>query len=1140
MVQDVINEEYPATSSLADQLECVVFIEEKAVTTSNKLGDLERKIQESIEITDAVNDQLDGLDLDLQNVEDNINAIKGVSDDLDTARTEVDQAARLTNDATDYMRELEEISPADLKLDEDSSGSLASRVEDYQSHDWDNIQQNVNDARAHKEALFKKYLELLELFSTANSTCTIHDNDFVDCDIGQLTQLGPLIADAWNKISEAMAQLLKSSGAMEQARDLKNNFVGCDDIQAKRALDSTAAKNQKEQIMEKLKNLDMDKFEEYDWTEDDLAIISTTFDEVQALYVEIYGMLFGKTEEPPYTQEPKDQWGVYGAFGFLKNPGCWYLTPPEVCNFQTDFEDTQNTFQSGMFFDKYEEIVEEALNKANRLMNGKVENGENVDLKMDYIEIMYDDLTQDNSDPDEVQNSLNEIEGTISDIKHLIASTRSLLERVPLQYNAQQFEKSDFVEPHVEVNDFGDSRYHFEVDINVRLRAANNNLLYFGNTDNFVTIDTKDAFATAVYTVDGHDYKIQSEDKLGMGQDSWYTIHFEKMGRRLSITASCYLSVGNTCSQARAEVEIDGRTDADGGRRRKKRRRKRRHRKSSTKRSTRFPRDAADGDDIKSTLFLPIEHTKWDRFNSICNTMEECAVDPEALRAIIGNYKDDTTTPNSVDYAGYDGDINGLRVNGHLVTPWHFKQGRKSPDSQFIKVKIPLEEREECWSDKSQKFEKDAHFSAKFECPCLDGRNSYVMVDHTGIDLTFRDKLHAFMQFTPIGSSDSYVLAAMFTESAYILVEKNNTGFDLVVKADADSPEIVSRCNYFPPQEDNLITLKFGIIQTQGSSKKRNAGILQFTDSFRPRSDDIPVGENGHQVDMEDETWAKLRSTLEGQPLFIGGIPKHLLTKQMKELLGARNLLEYYGTDQENDFDVKSMGACFRRININWDDKNRKNEGRFLGVIDGHGIYRHNKIPTKKDINIVPGKNLKNKSDVFNPIKLNGKHITADKTELSFGIMFATIGVHQTIMEFNNDLLEMDEAGHLSVTIAGKNQVTSATMGKTDVLRLFVIQTSDSGTDVSVVGEDLALDEFKLHFEDKTDLHSLKVGGDPFTGKLLQPRLQTETQSIDLLNGSKDTDTPGADRFACLSKANNDDERYNCNNMQYNTYYTFN
>jgi len=290
---------------------------------------------------------------------------------------------------------------------------------------------------------------------------------------------------------------------------------------------------------------------------------------------------------------------------------------------------------------------------------------------------------------------------------------------------------------------------------------------------------------------------------------------------------------------------------------------------------------------------------------------------------------------------------------------------------------------------------------------------------------------------------------------------------------------------------------------------------------------------------MEEETWAKLRSTLEGQPLFIGGIPKHLLTKQMKDLLQSRNLLEYYGTDQETDFDVKSMGACFRRININWDDKNRKNEGRFLGVIDGHGIYRHNTIPRKKDINIVPGKNLKTKLDVFHPITLEGKHITADETELSFGIMFATIGVQQTIMEFDNTILSVDEAGHLSVTVAGSVQVSEALIGKTDVMRLFVITTSDSGTKVRVVGEDLELEAFMMDFADKTDLHSLRVGGNPFTGKLLQPRLQTATQSIDLLNGSKNKDTPGEDRFACLSK-NDDDERYNCNNMQYNTYYTFN
>ena len=53
----------------------------------------------------------------------------------------------------------------------------------------------------------------------------------------------------------------------------------------------------------------------------------------------------------------------------------------------------------------------------------------------------------------------------------------------------------------------------------------------------------------------------------------------------------------------------------------------------------------------------------------------------------------------------------------------------------------------------------------------------------------------------------------------------------------------------------------------------------------RPHLEEIPNDENqGHRVRMEEESWKKLGFDLEGQPLFIGGIPKHLLTKQMRKV----------------------------------------------------------------------------------------------------------------------------------------------------------------------------------------------------------------------------------------------------------------
>ena len=157
----------------------------------------------------------------------------------------------------------------------------------------------------------------------------------------------------------------------------------------------------------------------------------------------------------------------------------------------------------------------------------------------------------------------------------------------------------------------------------------------------------------------------------------------------------------------------------------------------------------------------------------------------------------------------------------------------------------------------------------------------------------------------------------------------------------------MATCKYIPPLEDH-ITLKFGNYWRREKLVK-----LVFTDSYRPHADEIPKGENGHQVELEEEDWRSLKIILEKDvPMFVGGIPKHKVTQAMKNVLADKNLIQTYGTGPK-DFDLKSMGACIRRININWDDKNRKNERRFLGALDGHGIYWASRTGFKDSYNLV-------------------------------------------------------------------------------------------------------------------------------------------------------------------------------------------
>ena len=175
--------------------------------------------------------------------------------------------------------------------------------------------------------------------------CTTHENDHVECDITNLTSLAPIIAKGWNEINDAHQKLTDSQSQMELAKNLQKSFEGCTGVQPKRVPDITSQNNTVEEIMQKLKNLNIGEFEEYTFDQEDIYDIQEMFDDVSDLYDEIYGMLFGNTTSVPNgprNQPTKDQFGVYGGFEFMKNPGCWYID--EECDFDvTGYVCAQNT-----------------------------------------------------------------------------------------------------------------------------------------------------------------------------------------------------------------------------------------------------------------------------------------------------------------------------------------------------------------------------------------------------------------------------------------------------------------------------------------------------------------------------------------------------------------------------------------------------------------------------------------------------------------------------------------------------------------------------------------------------------------------------------------------------------------------------
>ena len=149
---------------------------------------------------------------------------------------------------------------------------------------------------------------------------------------------------------------------------------------------------------------------------------------------------------------------------------------------------------------------------------------------------------------------------------------------------------------------------------------------------------------------------------------------------------------------------------------------------------------------------------------------------------------------------------------------------------------------------------------------------------------------------------------------------------------------------------------------------------------------------------------------------------------------------------------------------------------------------------------MVAGVDLESGKPSVKPLKLTGKVDKSSKySELSFGLKFTARG-EQTVMEFNdNDFIKIDGTGHLVVQINSVSQTTAQFVIDPEVdlddyrqIRLYAIRTSESGTEVMVIGQS----QMNLTFEGQTKLDQIVL---PFTEGsatvILEPRLQTENQS---------------------------------------------
>ena len=163
-------EEYPSTSSLVDQVECVESIEGKSVEMSSKLNDLDHKIAETTSRTDDLDGQLDDMEAEIAQMEADIAEINAVEQLIADAESLNENSGELAEEADEDMDELEEYTTNDFQIE-----AVRARTADYQRHDYDHIDGQVKLARKKAVAFEKKYGELCADFPIACDSCEMAD-----------------------------------------------------------------------------------------------------------------------------------------------------------------------------------------------------------------------------------------------------------------------------------------------------------------------------------------------------------------------------------------------------------------------------------------------------------------------------------------------------------------------------------------------------------------------------------------------------------------------------------------------------------------------------------------------------------------------------------------------------------------------------------------------------------------------------------------------------------------------------------------------------------------------------------------------------------------------------------------------------
>ena len=181
-----------------------------------------------------------------------------------------------------------------------------------------------------------------------------------------------------------------------------------------------------------------------------------------------------------------------------------------------------------------------------------------------------------------------------------------------------------------------------------------------------------------------------------------------------------------------------------------------------------------------------------------------------------------------VNHDGLNGQVNGIEVNHHLITPFHFDQfdlaDGKTADLE-VDRQTTQRDSEDCWSSRASEFEKERPEYRK-DCPCLNGKDSYIMFEAKAIDLEYKDALMGHIEFSYTSQSDKFLLGGIFSEdgAAYMLMIKKHGQFKLILKGGDDV--ITVHCDAYNPDQTSYVNLRFGVLKN--GNKEHNAGMTHL------------------------------------------------------------------------------------------------------------------------------------------------------------------------------------------------------------------------------------------------------------------------------------------------------------------------